>query len=133
MAEEAKSMRVRLLTGLILALILSLALAGTPAASRLALSDCAPPAGLQVPAGQGLAVRCRLHGGTGLVRVHFSVDGIPHHTIDAPANGVVAWSWLPQRTGSHTLVLAAYVDGRLVASVSRQVQVVPGGQPVRIP
>jgi hypothetical protein len=133
MGLEAESMRVRLFTGLILALILNLALAGAPSPSRLALSDCAPPAGLQVPAGQGLAVRCRLRGGTGPVRIRFSVDGIPHHTVDAPADGVVFWSWLPQRTGSHTLALAAYVDGRLAASVSRQVQVVPGGRPVRIP
>jgi hypothetical protein len=137
MAEEAKSMRVRLLTGLVLALILTLALSGAPSAvqgpSSLTLTDCAPPAGLQIPAGQGLAVRCRLHGEAESVRVRFLVDGALRQTLEGLAGDVVAWSWLPNRTGSHTLELVAYVDGRLAATFSRQVQVVPSGLPARIP
>ena len=130
-------MRVRLLTGLVLALILSLALSGAPSAVRgpssLTLTDCAPPAGLQIPAGQGLAVRCRLRGGTGAIRARFLVDGTLRYTLDGLDGDVVAWSWLPDRAGSYTLELAAYVDGRLAATFSRQVQVVSSGLPARIP
>lgn len=136
-------MRFRLLAILILALVLSLGIGGDPMADQrvapIRLTECTPPAGLQVPAGQGIVVSCRLRGQARLYRVEFLVDGEFRHDADAGAGEVVSWSWVPARAGEHTLTVAARLPGDAAgdreepSASSWQVVVVPGDAPVRLP
>lgn len=130
-------MRVRLLAILVLALILFLGFPGAPAAIQgrpsLALVECSPPAGLQLPVGQGLAVRCRPRGDAQVIHVEFAVNGESTHAADVQANEMVSWTWVPAHRGQYTLSLAASVEGRRAAMISWQIRVVPGDSPVRIP
>jgi hypothetical protein len=130
-------MRIRLFAILILVLMLSFGLAGTPAAIQgrpsLSLTECSPPAGLLLPVGQGVAVHCRLHGGAPIVHVEFRVNQEPRYTMDAGTEEAASWTWVPTQTGPYTLTVVASADGYPAAEVSRQVMVVPGETPVRIP
>jgi len=130
-------MRVRLLAILILALILSFGLAGTPVAIQgrltLSLGECSPPDGLQLPVGQGVAVHCCLYGEAPVVHVEFLVNEEIQHAVDVGAGEIVSWTWSPTQTGRYTLGIAAFADGHETAMVFRQVRVVPGEMPVRIP
>lgn len=130
-------MRVRLFAILILALILSFGLAGAPVVIlgrlSLSLSECSPPDGLQLPVGQGVAVHCRLYGEAPLVHVEFLVNGEIRNAVDVRAGEIFSWTWAPTRTGLYTLDTVASADGHEAAMVSRQVRVVPGEMPVRIP
>jgi hypothetical protein len=167
MMAEGDAMRFRLPAILMLALILSLGLPGAPAVIRgrspLSLSECSPPPGLELPAGQGLAVRCRVHGASPLIHVEFLVNQVVQHTAEVRPGEIVSWTWVPARPGRYTLAVVACgracsagvwtakgtkrakdakgTGGReysaggqgYLAGVSRRVWVVPGALPVRIP
>lgn len=145
-------MRFRLPAILMLALILSLGLPGAPAVIRgrspLSLSECSPPPGLELPAGQGLAVRCRVHGASPLIHVEFLVNQVVQHAAEVRPGEIVSWTWVPARPGRYTLAVVArgqdvgqeylaggqeYSGQEYSAWVSRRVWVVPGAVPVRIP
>jgi hypothetical protein len=104
-------MRFRLPAILMLALILSLGLPGAPAVIRgrspLSLSECSPPPGLELPAGQGLAVRCRVHGASPLIHVEFLVNQVVQHTAEVRPGEIVSWTWVPARPGRYTLAVVA--------------------------
>jgi hypothetical protein len=143
-------MRIRLLAILILALILSFAFPGAPAAIRgqssLSLAGCSLPEGLQLPIGQGIALVCRVGGEAPVIHVEFLVDQGVHHAADVRPGDIVSWSWVPTQVGRHTLAILARKQmgsGRVpparassawpVATFSRHVFVLAADSPVRIP
>lgn len=130
-------MRIRLLSILILALILSLGFPGAPAAIRgeasLSLSGCSLPDGLQLPVGQGIALRCRVRGETPVIHVEFLVNQVVHCATRVHPGEVAWWSWVPDRVGRYTVAVAAREQGGSVVTFSRQVFVLVADSPVRIP
>jgi hypothetical protein len=130
-------MRVRLLAILVLVLLFSFGLVGAPAAIQgrpsLSLAECSPPAGLQLPVGQGVVVRCRLQGGAQVIHVEFWVNQESQYTVEVEADEAASWTWVPTQTGPHMLTVVASADVHQAAAISRQVMVVPGETPVRIP
>jgi hypothetical protein len=130
-------MRFRLFAILLLVLLLSLVLSSSPSAIQsqppMALICFSPPHGLELPAGQGIEVRCGLQGERRAASVVFRVDGMPLRMEQVPADGIVTFAWQPTQTGPHTLMISAGVGGHEVMTVARQVLVVPAGSPVRIP
>jgi hypothetical protein len=130
-------MRIRLLSILILALILSLCLPGAPTViqggASLSLAGCGLPGGLQLPAGQGIALRCRVRGEAPVIHVEFLVNQVVHHATWVRPGEVAWWSWVPDRAGRYTLAVAAREQGSSVVTLSRQVFVLAGDSPVRIP
>jgi hypothetical protein len=128
-------MRLRLFAILALALLFSVFFTGSPLATHnqpsVSLADCSPPAGLELPVGQGVEVRCRLKGET-RASVEILVNGVPFHSGQVPLNGVTALSWIPSRTGLHTLEVVVRTEGREAAKFTRTVFVVAPGSPVRI-
>ncbi|MEJ2208658.1 MAG: hypothetical protein P8129_06430, partial [Anaerolineae bacterium] len=99
-------MRIRLLAILILALILSFAFPGAPAAIRgqssLSLAGCSLPEGLQLPIGQGIALVCRVGGEAPVIHVEVLVDQGVHHAADVRPGDIVSWSWVPTQVGRQT-------------------------------
>ncbi len=130
-------MRARLLAILLLAVLLVLSFAAAPAAIEgrppLSLTECSPPADLQLPVGQGVAVHCRLRGQVPVIRVEFLVDRISQHVVQVHTGEVVSWTWVPAQAGRYTLTVVASAEGHKAVAISRQVMVVPDNSPVRIP
>jgi len=138
-------MRIRLSAVLILALILSFGFPGAPRVIRggasLSLTGCSLPDSLQLPLGQGIALRCRVEGDPSAIRVEFLVNQVVHHAADVRPGEVAWWSWVPDRTGRYTLAVVAREQGSIdrvpsagsMATFSRQVFVLAGDSPVRIP
>jgi len=153
-------MRIRLLAIVVLVLILSLGSPGAPAVIRgrsfLSLIDCSPPAGLQLPVGQGIAVGCRVEGEASVIHVDFLVNQVVQHAADVRPGEIASWTWVPAQVGRCTLAVVAREQGGTdreyygreyygreyygraysawsVATFSRQVLVLAGDSPVRIP
>ena len=130
-------MRFRPFAILLLVLLLSLVLSSSPSAiqSQLPMQVVCflPPHGLELPAGQGIEVRCGLQGERRETSVVFRVDGMPLRMEQVPADGIVTFAWQPTQTGPHTLMISATVGGREEMTVARRLLVVPAGSPVRIP
>jgi hypothetical protein len=135
-------MRFRLFAILLLVLLLSLVLSSSPSAIQsqppMALVCFSPPQRLELPAGQGIEVRCglvgeRLQGERQETSVVFRVDGMPLRVEQVPTDGIVTFAWQPTQTGPHTLMISAGVGSREVMTVARQVLVMPAGSPVRVP
>ena len=130
-------MRFRPFAILLLVLLLSLVLSSSPAAIQsqppMALVCFSPPQRLELPAGQGIEVRCGLQGERRAASVVFRVDGMPLRMEQVPADGIVTFAWQPTQTGPHTLMISATMGSREEMTVARRVLVVPAGSPVRVP
>ena len=130
-------MRTRLLAILLLALLLNVILTTFPSAIQsqppIVLVCLLPPQRLELPAGQGIEVQCRLQGERQAASVVFRVDGVPLRAEEVLANGSVTFAWRPTQTGPHTLTITAGAGGHEVTTVARQVLVTLAGSPVRIP
>jgi hypothetical protein len=126
----------RLFSIVILALLLSMVLAGSPLAIHsqppVSLICLSPPDRLELPAGQGVEVLCTLQGTSRAASVALRVDGQLLAVEDGPAAGAVAFAWVPAQVGPHTLMIAAEVPGHGVVTAAWQVTVMPAGSPVRI-
>jgi hypothetical protein len=130
-------MRTRLLLILIIALIVSLTLAGSPRATQLRTASplrCLwPPAGLELPMGQAIEIRCRLVAPAVMSEVEFRLDEHSLHTQTVVPGRAVAVTWIPGQIGRQTLTAVARSAGRQMAIETRHVLVVPRGAPVRVP
>jgi hypothetical protein len=130
-------MRYRLFAILIVVLLLNAVLASSPSAIQsqppVSLVCFSPPARLELSAGQGVEVDCRLLGAGQAASVVFRVNGIPLLVEEAPTDGVVTFAWRPVESGPHTLAITAALGGQEVVTVARQVLVTAAGSPVRIP
>lgn len=130
-------MRIRLPVALILALVLNLVLAGSRTVIQgrppLLLAECSPPAGLQLPVGQGVGIGCRVHGQATTVAVQFWVNQVLQAATDAGPDEVASWTWVPTRTGRHTVTVVASGSDQATVSVSWRIVVVPSDAPVRVP
>lgn len=129
-------MRFRGLAILILVLVLSVTVFGSPSATQpqspARLGACSPPEGLQLPLGQGVEVSCRLHSEE-QTSVEFLVNGTPEQIKFAGPGEIAALAWNPTHTGPHTLAIVVRSGGQEVAAIHRQVHVVSPDMPVRVP
>lgn len=136
MEWEGNIMRFRVLVILSLILLSSLVLTGLPAShssSSTPLVFLSPPAGLELPVGQGvlIGVQNRLPG-TERVDLEFRANGLLLQTGGVmPGESAVA-SWIPAQAGPHVLTVVARAGDRQVARITRRLLVMPAGSPVRI-
>jgi hypothetical protein len=129
-------MRARLFVVLSLALILYAIFPSSPSAthtqSSVALTLVSPPAGLELPVGQGIEVRSRWQAGSP-VTIEFLIDGARTETKQVPPGGFAAMSWVPGQLGPHVLELVVRMGGRELTRTTRHVLVIPSDSPVHIP
>jgi hypothetical protein len=128
-------MRVRLFALCILALVLSIIFFASPAIhnrTSMSLVCLFPPGGLELPAGQGIEIRCYSQAESPAT-IEFLVDGVRIHAKKVQPGGVVAMGWIPEQVGSHILATIVRMGSRQVTTATCQVLVVSSGSPVRVP
>lgn len=137
-------MRFRPLFILVLALMFSALLAGSPLALQsqppVTLTCLSLPSGLELPVGQGIEIqvlvqgKARAYSQTGLPpSLDLLVNDELLRTETVPPHGVVALTWVPALTGPQTLTITVRIDGRPLTTINREVVVVAQNLPVRVP
>jgi hypothetical protein len=129
-------MRARLFVILTLALILYAFFPSSPSATHtqsfVALTLVSPPAGLELPVGQGIEVRSRLQAGSPMA-IEFLIDGAQTETQEVLPGGFAAMGWIPEPLGPHVVEIVVRMGGRELTRTTRHVLVVPSDSPAHIP
>jgi hypothetical protein len=128
-------MRARLSALCVLALVWGIIFFASPAVQNrtsMPMVCLFPPGGLELPAGQGIEIRCYSQAELPAT-VEFLVDGARIYAKKVQPGGVAAMGWIPERVGPHILATIVRLGSRQVATATCQVMVVSSGSPVRVP